>query len=97
MSLDVWPALPLFIQGGASETSLDNVLQVDELEHRDRISNIQIYFNRYTTWEIEKLWTAIQVPFPELAGLYLSCEDKHLTHVPVLPDSFLGGSAPRLQ
>ena len=89
-SLDVWPALPLLIEGRISEASVDNV--VAELEQSDRICQINLDF--YTKLQIEKLWTAMQVPFPELAGLYLTYED--LPNMPVLPDSFLGGSAPRL-
>ena len=37
----------------------------------------------------------MQVPFPELAILYLSFGS--MSFVPVFPNSFLGGSAPRLQ
>jgi hypothetical protein len=91
MSLDVWPPLPLYIKGGAS--SADLVLA--ELKHSDRIRQIHITLNRYTTPQIEKLWTAMQLPFPELESLYLSNHDS--SHVPIVPDSFLGGSAPRLQ
>jgi hypothetical protein len=36
----------------------------------------------------------MQVPFPELTSLWLGSEDES---GPVLPDSFLGGSAPRLR
>ncbi|KAI0274543.1 hypothetical protein BGY98DRAFT_56529 [Russula aff. rugulosa BPL654] len=43
----------------------------------------------------------MQVPFPELAFLYLSfeglSESDTESDTPVLPDSFLGGSAPRLR
>jgi hypothetical protein len=70
---------------------MDDVIA--ELEHNDRICQITLYFD--TTLQIEKLWTAMQVPFPELATLYLSFGG--VSFVPVLPDSFLGGSAPRLQ
>ena len=90
-SLDIWPALPLLIQGDVSETSVDIVIA--ELEHSDRMCKIHLDF--YTTWQIEKLWTTMQVPFPELATLSLSFED--LSYRPILPDSFLGGSAPRLR
>ena len=89
LSLNVWPALPLLIRGGGP---VDNVIA--ELEHRDRIRQIEIFLFRYTTREIEKLWTAMQVPFPELTALHLSYRD---SRVPVLPNSFLGGSAPRLR
>ena len=90
-TLDVWPALPLLIQGYVSRTTVGNLIA--ELEHSDR--TCQISLNCHTTSVIETLWTAMQVPFPELAFLYLSCIG--LSFVPVLPDSFLGGSAPRLR
>jgi hypothetical protein len=90
-ALDFWPALPLLIQGGVTETSVDNVIA--ELEHSDRIC--QINLNCHATSRIEKLWTAMEVPFPELAVLSMSFGG--LSYVPVLPDSFLGGSAPRLR
>ena len=83
-SLDVWPALPLLIFGRVSEELVDNV--IPGLEHR--ISQINLSCG--TISQPEKLWTAMQVPFPELVALYLS-------YGPVLPDSFLGGSAPRLR
>ena len=91
-TLDVWPTLPLIIYVNAFEMSMDDVIA--ELEHSNRICQIGLSCD--PTSQIEKLWTAMQVPFPELAVLYLrgliSFEP-----VPVLPDSFLGGSAPRLR
>ena len=90
-TLDVWPALPLLIEGHISEMSVGNIIA--ELEHNDRI--LQIYLDCYPTSQFEKLWTAMQVPFPELATLSLSCTN--FSYVPVLPDPFLGGSAPRLR
>jgi hypothetical protein len=78
---------------------------IAKLKHGDRIYQIGLDFSFDTTLPIEKLWTAMQDPFPELADLYLSL--KRLPYVPdlpdsflgvpVLPDSFLGGSAPRLR
>src|SRR6266849_9029865 len=85
---DVWPALPLFIQGDVSETSVDNVIA--QLELSNRICEIEL--NWHTSLQIEKLWTAMQVPFPELEVLYLSF--RGVSYVPVLPDSFFVGSAP---
>jgi hypothetical protein len=93
MSLDFWPPLPLHITGSVSETSANN--DIAEVEHSDRICQIRIDLDRYTTPQIEKLWTAMQKPFPELEALQLSYQDS--SHVPVLPDSFLGGSVPRLR
>ena len=89
----VWPALPLIIKGHVSETSVDNVIA--ELGHRDWISQINLGLYLSSRSQIENLWTAMQVPFPELAGLYMSHED--VSCAPVLPDSFLGGSALRLR
>ena len=94
-TLDIWPALPLLIQGSVSETSLDDVIA--EIEQSDRICQINLDF--YTTSQIERLWTVMQVPFPELAGLYLSFGTWPYGSVygPVIPDLFLGGSATRLR
>ena len=92
-SLDVWPALPLLINGDVFDESVDNVIA--ELKHSDRISQISLAC--HTSSQFEKLWTAMQVPFPNLASLYLYPSFGESSSVPVLPDSFLGGSAPRLQ
>ena len=90
-TLDIWPALPLVIQGDVSEESVNNVIA--QLKLSDRICQIEL--NCHTTSEIEKLWTAMQVPFPELEALYLSF--RGVSYALVLLDSFLGGSAPRLR
>ncbi len=45
-------------------------------------------------WQLEKVLAAMRVPFPELTHLQLISDGET---VPVIPDSFLGGSAPRLQ
>ena len=90
MSLNIWPTLPLLIRGGGP---VDNVIA--ELEHSHRIWEIEIHLKRYTTQEIEKLCTAMQVPFPELTALHLTHKDS--SYAPVLLNSFLGGSAPRLR
>jgi hypothetical protein len=92
-SLDVWPALPLLIQNAINLMSADDVIAV--LEHSDRIR--QFNLDCHSNWQIEKLWTAMEVPFPELAALYLSMDDLSYRPGPSLPDSFLGGSAPRLR
>ena len=92
MSLDVWPALPLLILGAVFEASMDDIISL--LKHSDRITQIQMDLHRYI-FGVEALWTAMQVPFPELSDFYLSLGDMSLG--PVLPDSLLGGSAPRLR
>ena len=92
-TLDVWPALPLIIYGSAFKMSADTV--------RDRICQIDLNCLG-TALQFEQLWTEMQwqVPFPELAVLYLRGATFQFfwqVAVPVLPDSFLGGSAPRLR
>jgi hypothetical protein len=94
-SLDAWPALPLLIKKNVSETPVDDLIA--ELEHSaDRICQIDLNcYNTSQTDLSQKLWTAMQVPFPELAVLRLSFAGWSYESVP--PDSFLGGSAPRLR
>jgi hypothetical protein len=45
-------------------------------------------------WQLEQVLAAMHVPFPALADLELSSNGET---VPVIPDSFLDGSAPRLR
>jgi F-box-like len=88
-TLDVWPALPLFIVGGGMAESVDNFLAI--LERSDRVRYIRLM--GFRSLELEKVSAAMQVPFPELTYLVLHSNDE----MSVLPDSFLGGSAPRLE
>ena len=93
-TLDVWPALPLLIQeygGFLTEVTerVDNIVAV--LHHSDRVFKI-ILFD--ISGPPGKVLAAMQVPFPELTYLLLRSSDGMVS---ILPDSFLGGSAPRLQ
>ena len=90
-TVDVWPALPLLIKGNISETSADN--DVDVLEHSNRIRQINITCD--TSSQIEQVWAAMQVPFPELTVLKLQSLGEPVSIL--LPNSFLGGSAPPLR
>jgi F-box-like len=89
-TLDVWPALPLFIVGGGMAESVDNFVAV--LERSDCVCYIGLAGLKSS--DLEKLLAAMQVPFPELTVLLLYSNDEMLS---VLPDSFLGGSAPHLE
>jgi len=91
-TLDIWPVLPLLIHDYVSESSVDNVVAV--LEHSDRIRQISLSCLTTSQIDNEKVWAAMQVPFPELTGLALESRSET---APFLPDSFLGGSAPRLR
>jgi hypothetical protein len=89
-TLDVWPALPLLILASVFETSsVDNIIAV--LEHSDRVCGI--YLVVIPSSQLEKVSTAMRGPFPMLTNLRLHSDEE----TPVLPDSFLGGSAPGLQ
>ena len=93
-TLDVWPSLPLIIWGGANLaqglTHVSNIIAV--LERSGRV--VEIGFSTDDDRELENVLEAMQVPFPELTRLGLWSGGGI---VPVLPDSFLGGSTPRLQ
>ena len=104
-TLDVWPALPLIIHGHTSKFVMDNLIAA--LERRDRVCKINLRY--YDSSESEKIWAAMQEPFPELTHLWFEARNKarpggderwELLTRPVpqhVSDSFLGGSAPRLQ
>ena len=62
------------------------------LERSDRV--VQIHLFTDYDWELENVLKAMQVPFPELTVLTLGFQEGMVS---VLPDSFLGGSAPRLR
>ena len=85
---DVWPALPLIIEDTlTSSSSTDNVIIA--LGQSNRVCEVA-----FKGWKLGEVLPAMQVPFPELTYLQLWSEDE--TPV-VIPDSFLGGFAPRLQ
>jgi hypothetical protein len=89
--LDVWPPLLLVIWGSTCLTNPDGDDLTTLLERRDRVCQINLCDAQLP---LEKLIAAMQRPFPELTDLVLS---SFTTTETVLPDSFLGGSAPRLR
>jgi hypothetical protein len=91
-TLDIWPALPLLILDKPYlEGDLDNIIAVLKCSGRVRIIHLK-RTARVPSSDLEKLLAGIQAPFPELTSLRLNSDGEV-----VLPDSFLGGSAPRLQ
>jgi len=91
--LDIWPALPMNIEGFWRKwwgTGQDNI--VAALEHPDRVRTISLL--QVPRPQGELLTAAMQVRFPELTELRFSSWD---VGGPVLPNTFLGGSAPRLR
>ena len=91
--LDVWPTLPLIVEAIFSDSirlgSMENVIAA--LKRTDRVC--QINLSTIESLEMKIFLAAMQQPFPELTHLHL--RPNHETVV--LPDSFLGGSAPRLE
>jgi hypothetical protein len=86
------PALPTVIHfsGSYEDSDEDNIIAA--LEHPNRIHAIRLNAPHSL---LLKMSTVAQEPFPELTRLWL--ESKGDECMPVLPDAFLGGCAPRLQ
>jgi len=93
--LQTWPVLPVTVMLGArpgeSPKRWDNMVASLESEYHNRICEIITVITK-SRWE--RFAAAVQKPFPELTHLEVSL---YYNVAPVLPDSFLGGSAPRLQ
>ena len=89
--LDVWPAFPIIILSydGSLTGSVDNIIAA--LECTDRVC--QITFMNVRNLDLD-IFGTMQQSFPELTYLQLWSSDKTAA---VVPDSFLGGSAPRLE
>jgi hypothetical protein len=94
-TLDVWPALPLVVEChyGIPKESADNIVAV--LEHSSRVCRIDI--RHLSSLHFARILATMKQPFPELTRLTLSSNEETMSVLPVLPDSFLGGSAPRLR
>ena len=94
-TLDVWPALPLVFNASVYETKgEDDVAFV--LERRDRLQAICLSFLVVWGSSLEDALAAMQGPFPELTDLRLNLNPE-CGRMPILPESFLGGSVPRLR
>jgi hypothetical protein len=89
--LDIWPHLPIAILD-CKPTRLggDNIIAA--LERHDRVC--QINLSNLTSSLLERLSIAIQEPFEALTYLDLAFFG---LSAPALPDTFLGGCAPRLR
>ena len=93
--LDIWPPFPITVWlpptlPAVDKNGVENIIAA--FECRDRISNIVIYYIRGP--ELKTLVNLLCEPLPVLTRFYLHSSDES---VPVLPETFLGGSAPRLQ
>jgi hypothetical protein len=91
-TLDVWPRLPIVIFDLSESTLItdgDNIIAA--LERHDRVCHIVL--RELTSFVLEQLSTVMQEPFPALMRVFLHASDDSDPLLPVLPDTFLGGSA----
>ena len=93
--LHIWPPLPIVLLlpppfPVVDKNGMENLIAA--LECHDRISEIHIFDIRGPV--LEKLVTALHEPLTVLKHFSLSSDDEL---VPVLPETFLGGFAPRLR
>ena len=89
--LDIWPSLPIVIWDWRPTRAVHNIIAA--LEHNDRVTQIEL--GGVQSSLLDKVLAVMQVPFPALTSLQLWSKDDD--QPPVVPDSFLGGSAPRLR
>ena len=103
-SLGVWPPLPIVIGEDLLGLPMENIIAA--LEHNDRVCDIWLAYT--TKSQLEQVLPTMQRPFPELTRLGLGFHPYYrddfmweleggISEKPVVPESFLGGSAPRLQ
>ena len=96
--LNVWPALPLVISPRNDQQILKvtrNVIAA--LEHRDRICRIKLHDFRVPGQILQIFMDMMLHPFPALTNLDLWEWLDEGAEAIVIPDLFLGGSAPLLQ
>ena len=91
--LAVWPPMQIIIDD-PQPTHLDGINIIAALEHPDLVCLIDLSKSPLTSSLLERLTTVMQKPFPVLKRLHLYYDDQN---PPVLPSTFLGGSAPRLE
>ena len=92
MTLDIWPVVPIAVDFVGTETrprGMHNIIAA--LEQHNRVCSINL--RNIPNSMLEK-FTAIRKPFPTLTELVILSHDEV---VPVIPDSFLGGSTPQLR
>jgi len=90
-TLGIWPELPIVVFSVGMQYKEDVTNLIAALRQHNRVC--KIYYNQFQDSLLEE-FAAIDEPFPALTSLHLYTEQQD---VPVLPDSFLGGSAPRLR
>ena len=92
-TLEIWPPLPLVVVDLFGVLA-DNILAA--LEHNNRVCQIELRCYSGSELEYYTNSAAMQKPFPELTHLRLNMYGYYRSGS-TLPDSFLGGNAPRLR
>jgi hypothetical protein len=90
-TLDIWPrTIPIVIVDSRSQFPLSGANIIAALERRDRVSEIDL---NTTSTLLKRVYKVMKKPYPVLTYLRL-----HIwKSAPVVPDTFLGRSAPRLK
>src|SRR6266852_2522236 len=85
-------SLPLVVRGNimALSSGMDNIIAA--LGQSNRLCDV--FLSYLVSWQLEEVLVAMQVSFPALIALHLASTGETLL---AIPDSFLGGPAPRLQ
>ena len=100
-ALDDWPDLPVIVQGLFYGLWDRNVRVISALLRTNRVSEVDIRVGSRDSeseqWE--EVLTAMEMPFPNLRRLKLGLfrVPKVISSSVPIPDTFLGGSAPRLR
>jgi hypothetical protein len=88
-SLEIWPRFPIMMSFSPTDMS-DQESVIFALQHPDRI--VEIDFSGISRSKLQKISAFMQAPLPTLTKLALSAKSSL-----ILPETFLGGSAPRLR
>lgn len=93
-NLGYWPPLPIIVdyftswgRRGPASNYEDDIIAA--LEQPDRVRRLKL---DVTNAQLAMVASVMQVPFPMLTDIWMSSNDRN---VPVLPEAFLGGSAPQ--
>ena len=95
-TLDIWPTLPIVIFAEDMQSKEDVTNVISALRRHNRVRKIFYWIRQFQDFFLEE-FAAIDEPFPALTSLTLTALTSSGQNVPILPDSFLGGSAPRLR
>ena len=93
-TLDIWPTLPIVIFAEDMQSKEGATNAIAALGHHNQVCKIYYRKWRFQDSLLEE-FAAMDEPFLALTRLQLASFQQR--KVPVLPDSFLGGSAPRLR